>query len=537
MKAATLRSYMALHTWTGLVAGFALFIAFYAGAITIFTDELHVWQSRGAQVEPMQPVANAQALIDAVLAVHPGAKEQFFLRLPSPQEPHLRLEWYEKTAGGGKLEHSFELSPAGALLDVKPASELAHFLYHLHYTAGLPESWGIYVLGVVCVLYGLALASGVVIYLPTLVRDVFALRVGKNLKRMWQDAHNAIGMLSLPFHLMFAWSSAVLTLGLVMLAPFQFLVFDGKLLQMLQPDIAASVPFKPSGVAAPLLPAPQLMAAAQQALPGIQLQTLSYRHAGDANGEVEIYGQVAQRTLTSLGVVVMRSGSGELRRVISPDSYSPGMRFLRGLQTLHFGNYGDYAVKWVYFVLGLAGAFLFYSGNLLWIESRRKRQRSIQPRSGRLMAQGTLGVCLGAVLGISAVFLVNKLLVLAPGQLPLWEARSYYAVFFAAIVWAFARPPARGGFELLALNALLSLLLPLAQWWTSGRDPVSAVVAGDWVVAGVDAVALLFAWGYWSMARAMLARGKHGDPCSVWSLQAPPTAVAVIQAGAAARRH
>lgn len=536
MKAATLRSYMALHTWTGLVAGFALFIAFYAGAITIFTEELHVWQSRGARVESMQPVAGAQALIDAVLAAHPAASEQFFMRLPSPHEPHLRLEWYEKTATGAKLEHSFELSPSGALLDVKPASELAHFLYHLHYTAGLPESWGIYVLGVVCVLYGLALVSGVVIYLPTLVKDLFALRVGKNLKRMWQDAHNAIGMLSLPFHLMFAWSSAVLTLGLVMLAPFQFLVFDGKLLKMLQPDIAASLPFKPAGVAVPLVPAQRLIAAAQQALPGLRLQTLSYRHAGDANGEVEIYGQVARQTLTSLGVVVMRTGSGEVRRVIDPDGYSPGMRFLRGLQTLHFGNYGDYAVKWVYFVLGLAGAFLFYSGNLLWIESRRKRQRSVQPRSGRLMAQGTLGVCLGSALGIAAVFLVNKLLLPVPGELPLWEARSYYAVFFAAIAWAFVRPPARGGFELLALNALLSLLLPLAQWFSSGVDPVSAALSGDWVVVGVDAVALLFAWGYWSMARSMLARGKHGDPCSVWSLRAPPAEVEVVHAGAAARR-
>jgi uncharacterized iron-regulated membrane protein len=127
------------------------------------------------------------------------------------------------------------------------------FIYRLHYTAGLPRSWGIYVLGV-CVLYGLALASGVIIYAPTFFKDLFALRIGKNIKRMWQDAHNAIGILSLPFHLMYAWSSAVLALGVILLAPFQYLVFDGKLLQLVGPDISAAAPPKAAGVA-PLAPA------------------------------------------------------------------------------------------------------------------------------------------------------------------------------------------------------------------------------------------------------------------------------------------
>ena len=36
MKASTLRTFTTVHTWTGLLAGFALFIAFYAGALTMF---------------------------------------------------------------------------------------------------------------------------------------------------------------------------------------------------------------------------------------------------------------------------------------------------------------------------------------------------------------------------------------------------------------------------------------------------------------------------------------------------------------------
>ena len=32
----TLRTFTTLHTWVGLVAGFGLFVAFYAGALTLF---------------------------------------------------------------------------------------------------------------------------------------------------------------------------------------------------------------------------------------------------------------------------------------------------------------------------------------------------------------------------------------------------------------------------------------------------------------------------------------------------------------------
>src|SRR3546814_147295 len=63
----------------------------------------------------------------------------------------------------------------------------------------------------VSLLYGLALLSGVVIHLPKLLQNLFALRPGRNLKQFWQDAHNVIGVLSLPMHVMFAITGAPLT--------------------------------------------------------------------------------------------------------------------------------------------------------------------------------------------------------------------------------------------------------------------------------------------------------------------------------------
>ncbi|KAG0921494.1 hypothetical protein G6F32_015074 [Rhizopus arrhizus] len=63
---------------------------------------------------------------------------------------------------------------------------------------------------------------------------------------------------------------------------------------------------------------------------------------------------------------------------------------------LHFGSFGGNPVRWMYLLLGLGGAIVFYTGNLLWIESRRKKQRDAnlpeQKRSTRVLGSLTIGV-------------------------------------------------------------------------------------------------------------------------------------------------
>jgi hypothetical protein len=52
MRSDYLRIYKSVHTWTGILAGMALFIAFYAGALTIFKDALARWSSAPSAVWP-----------------------------------------------------------------------------------------------------------------------------------------------------------------------------------------------------------------------------------------------------------------------------------------------------------------------------------------------------------------------------------------------------------------------------------------------------------------------------------------------------
>lgn len=512
MKAATLRIFLAVHTWVGIVTGMALFIAFYAGAITVFVQELQGWERPQATVLATG-VANerAQALLDDVLQQYPQAAHNLTLVLPGERGAQPAVYWYDEQAA---QQHKVVADDDGAIAEIPARAGFSDFIYDLHFTAGLPRLFGTYLFGVVCILYGLALVSGVVIYAPGFLKDLFALRLGKNIKRMWQDAHNVIGILSLPFHVVFAWSGAVLTIGFLMLAPFQFLVFENRLLQVLEQDFEVAPHIEPAGVSHPMLPVDELVRRAVVALPGMTVQSLSYHDAGDANAQVTLSGDLPQRSLNRLGVVAMNAASGEVLRALGPQDYPPGMSMLRGLQAVHYGNFGQSAVKWLYFLLGLAGAFLFYSGNLLWVEARRKRRQVAQPRCTRIMAGLTLGVCLGCVAGVSAVFLAGALL---PHG---WVPRSYFTVFFACVAWALLRRPARAGHELLRLCAVLTAAIPVAGWLGTGEHLLAAMLHGNWHRFLIDATALCMAVAFWRMAAATLRRAHRGDPNSVWALPA-----------------
>jgi hypothetical protein len=179
----------------------------------------------------------------------------------------------------------------------------------------------------------------------------------------------------------------------------------------------------------------------------------------------------------------------------------------------------------MYFLLGLAGAFLFYSGNLLWVESRRKADRGrgalvVQKRSTFLMAAATVGVCIGCVAGISATLAAGKWLHGRVQDLDAWHMGVYYAVFLGAVGWAFARGAARAAPALLWAAALCTAAIPLttlAGWLLPGIGPWAH---GSAAALGVDAVAMAGALGLAWMARATARRVRQGPVDSVWSLSA-----------------
>jgi uncharacterized iron-regulated membrane protein len=518
MKSATIRTFQTVHTWTGLIAGFALFVAFYAGALTVFHDDIAAWQNppwRSAQ-DANIPVST---LIDRLIAQHPETRDDFGIVLPSDGAHAAYAYWQDKD--NTRFATANEMA---APSEVAGRGDLANFVYALHDSLGLPVV-GLYLMGMVSVLYGLALVSGLLIQLPQLVKDLFAMRVGHNMKRLWQDAHNAIGVLSLPFHIIFAVTGSLLCLFTLTLAALNVVAFDGKLFGSFAQAIATAPTMTASGTPAAMLTPEQLIDRARAAalatgVTSFEPDYLHYTHYGDRNAVVEVRG-LSQHTLGTYGTVAL---SGEDGRVLA--THVGAKLSINGisnssLYALHFGSYGGSTVRWLYFALGLAGAFLFYSGNLLWIESRRKRRHVDQPRRTRIMARATIGVCVGTCLGISGAFAAT----LAASHLGIGAAIpqqiACYGLFFGACAYACARPIPRAAIELLATTAVLTIVVAIADLFGNAAAWTRTWTPGTASVFGVDLTAIVLGIVFACLARAALRRARHGDAHSVWALPAP----------------
>lgn len=232
-------------------------------------------------------------------------------------------------------------------------------------------------------------------------------------------------------------------------------------------------------------------------MPGFTLRTISY----EFNAEVD----------TQTGA-------------ITEADYLPGKQnawfaTVTAFFTLHFGSFGGAPVRWAYFALGLAGTFLFYTGNLLWIESRRRKERKAgaveQTRATRILGALTVGVPLGCVAGISLTVAAAKWLPAGASDLAAWHSRIYYLVFVAAIFWALARGAARSGAPLLWAAAAATAAIPISSL-------LSTVLGSGWSHDGasrlVDLVAVAGAAALGIGARAVRRRAVSGPRDSIWSV-------------------
>ncbi|WP_242390503.1 PepSY-associated TM helix domain-containing protein [Pararhodospirillum photometricum] len=406
------RAYRTVHTWTGILTGLALFIAFFAGALTVFKDPLTRWASPPTARPPLV-LEQGPSLVARTLAAAPAAAAEFTLHLGKGEAVPGPLEW-RVTPGAapgdepphdslGQRHYVAHLDEAGSLkIEEVAPSKLAEFIDVLHRVVGLPVDTDLsrWIMGVVAGLYALALLSGVILILPTLVRDLFALRPEGPIRRFWRDSHNLVGLLSLPFHLVMALTATVFAFHDQIYDLQDALIHDGRLAALWHPPAPPLSDLRPLDPAR-LHPPADLVAQARGLSPSFEPTHLQYLGLTGPRPVVRVWGQdpqgIASRALG--GFVAFNPYSGAvLTTEYLPGHQSAAQTTISSFFALHFGSYGGTPVKVMTFVLGLAGAWLFYSGNLLWIEARRKRQG----RDVRILANLTVGVCLGCLCGIAA---------------------------------------------------------------------------------------------------------------------------------------
>jgi uncharacterized iron-regulated membrane protein len=514
LKPATLRTFTSLHSWVGLLAGFALFVAFYAGAITVFQPDVQRWANPHA-MPSTATLADAQQLLDEVLAQHPEARDHVGMTFPG-YELAQPMAYWQDSDGTWLFASPGHTAGSTAAPGVAPLPELIN---ELHYALGIPQV-GTWLMGVVSLLYGVALVSGFVIHLPRLAKDLFALRPGRNLKRFWQDTHNVIGVLSLPFHVMFAVTGAVLCLLSVAMLALNPLIYQGQLMTASSAAMNTAPTVARAGTAAPLASlatwhARSIAVARKHGDAAFEPGYLKLAHAGDAHAVVEITGS-SPRALGG-GSVALDAVSGAVLATQLPGSRDANHATLAATYALHFADYGGAAVRWLYFLLGLGGAFLFYSGNLLWIESRRRRRQAEQSRAQLHMARATVGICIGVCVAVSAAFVAAQVLPMLGWNVATGQRWACFGSWALCALWAARRAPVKAALELLWLAAIVTALVPVVHGIATGWWLWRSAAAGHGGLFAIDMGALAMAFAFASLARAVARRARRDQPNSVWA--------------------
>lgn len=522
LPADVVRMYKEVHGWVGIIAGLALFIAFYAGALTMFEEPLQRWASQPSTLAPPPSLERTPELVARVKAAYPEAARGHEINLVIDAAHPGRVSW--RAPGGKRGEHGggttyfASLAPDGALqVEKQQRSQVANFIDVLHQQVGLPFPHGVSmpIMGAVSLLYVIAMVSGLAVLLPSLVKDLFALRIGKNVKRMWLDLHNVLGFFSLPFHIVIALTAVVFAFHDEFYGAQRMAFSDAasRARPMMRAEAAIAAP--------PRLTPIQIVERLKAQAPGFTPVQIVYGQGGGILPALRVQGSDPRYGLRGPGYGI--AGLDPETGKIIDRSFMPGMQdgwsaTTTSFFTLHFGSFGGYPIRWAYFLLGLSGAFLFYTGNLLWVESRRKRERKAgavrQTRATRILAALTVGVPLGCVAGISATLACAKLL--GPGATYGVHSAIYYAVFGLFTAWALARGAARSGVELSILGAAAMLTIPAASLLGGG----ALYDSGELVL--VDLTALAMAMAMLALAASARRRARTGPSDSVWSAKAQP---------------
>ncbi len=489
-----------VHAWAGVVLALVLHVMFFMGVFALFHEDMGNWQEGGGHASVAgAPPAALEPLLAPLWARGDVQTHQIGVyELDKPGPLHVL---YRATAAGPQWKEVHLDRVTGEVSE--PRSQLGHFLYGLHFLWHDAVPWLYYLAGFLSVGLLLAVVTGVVLHLKDFTRQLDQLRPHAKPRVFWSDLHKVLGVYSLPFQILFAFTGVLLCLGPFMARPFVGPVFKNmaEIESLFGRQRFDAV--KP-GQSAPSLTFDEVLERATKLVPDGVVEGITLYHRGFETGVARVVynrpGVFGARGNLYLSLVDGRVLSSSVPGTASETKTSAIARWLYGL---HFARFGGDALRILYAFAALSVCFVLLSGNWIWLARRERRRASL---ANQLLARLTLVIGGGVVLATVAAFWANRLL---PWTLPAradWEQRAFFAAWLAIGTVLLLRPATRRLWSQTLYAAALGFgAIPLLSLLRAHAHAFNVAQHGDWSVFGVD-VALLFA----GLVLALLARVVGG---------------------------
>ncbi|MBW3551675.1 MAG: PepSY domain-containing protein [Proteobacteria bacterium] len=494
----SLRQSMAwLHTWSGLITGWLLFVIFVAGTLSCFDRELDDWMRPSLHEIDGTPGPKFDA---AMAAMRERAPEAHVWWAHVPAERERAMEAYFMLDDGTQGKQTLDPRTGAAV----PETAGGEFFFDLHWNlhAG---TFGMYVVGLAGMLMLVALVAGVITH-RRIFKDIFTFRPHAGGQRAWLDGHNITGVLGLPFHLMIAYTGVIIFATSYVFGGLNT-AYGGDLERYFQ---EAGGSYERPEVGQPLarLHSIDTLVTDAERRMGVPVDWASVEHPDDASAVIAFGTDHSRRVAWDMQQVIYDAATGEfLHHTRPPATGYLTYSFLGGL---HMVQFGGAALRWLYFLLGLTGCVMLASGMQVWVRKRAQRVAAAGALSGYGLVLGlNVGVVAGMPFACAVLLLANRLL---PADLNA-RAEAEIAVFcgawiIAALWGAWRTRSARGWRDLFAATAAALAAIPLVNLATTDASHLLVTVpGGEWALASVDLTVLLLAAGFGWLARQAAPRG------------------------------
>ncbi|MEM7611994.1 MAG: PepSY-associated TM helix domain-containing protein [Pseudomonadota bacterium] len=478
------------HSVLGLAFAALIYVVSVSGALTLFVSEIKLWETPQSQTSAS---ASAKAIAAAANNAQVASQEGFeilnvIVTAPNEFRPFLTVRLNERADRNSPLISKDWLADAntGELIN-SVDTPYAHLIEELHTDLLLPRPWGRYLVGLIGVAMFTLILSGIFAH-PTIVKDAFKLRLNRNARMAWTDIHNRLSVWGLPFHLVITFTGAFLGIAGITVAALAMLAYQG------DREAAIQVIQGPQAIMeAPMMAAPpdyvgMLRSSAASDREFSLLVANNPRHSGHTTS-VAYY---------EAGILSMRTSdiyrnSGEFLEKFGGRGSPAGSRLFGMVQPLHYGTFGGYPIKFLYFVLSLALTYITSTGMMIWF--KRKQQQG-QPKIKSEAAWR------GMTTGLSFAMALATVLMIAGFTQSLTMAFVIcWLASFAIIFWS-KHPLAMVRIHYFAIGTVLCLCaltqLPIAM---------DADAAGKPILYGINLAVFIVGVGFaWSGHRLRPAK-------------------------------
>ncbi len=418
------------HTISGIFISALLYVIFFAGSFSFFKSEINNWEANTLEVKNSVTDIRFQSILDSLNQEQNLYSRDITFYLPEKnnkigiqfgaKKDSVGAPLTEKNKKGkgkrGRDSTFFILdNQTNQTSNYVDSYSLGEFLYRLHFFAQIPYPYGYHLAGFVAFIFLFALITGVLLHWNKIVSNFYIFRPWSKLKTLWTDAHTALGIIGLPYQFIFAVTGAYYMINIVFTAPVTEFLYNGDR-DALYADMgyadSKTPPFKNIPLHKPFDLAP-FINKTQQSWKNSKITRVALQNYGDESMTVSMEGQVHNSTkLTGNGKIVFDVKTAQIleeKKPMDTASYSDIVKSL--LYKLHFGNYGGYALKILYFLVGIASCFVIISGVIIWLIARDRKNIPLKKRLfNEWLVHIYLAVCLSMYPMTALIFIAVKVM-------------------------------------------------------------------------------------------------------------------------------